>query len=71
MSDANSVIKQAAIDWFHPNWRQAEGFGAFVLNQLQAVGYEVVHVPEGMRLSLRYDRDAEITRLNAAEQTGT
>ncbi|QFG08927.1 hypothetical protein PBI_MALAGASYROSE_79 [Mycobacterium phage MalagasyRose] len=42
MSDANGVIKQAAIDWFGADWRRAAGFGGYVLQQLQGSGYHVV-----------------------------
>jgi hypothetical protein len=39
-----------------------------VLDALAAAGHEIVHVPEGQRLSLRWDRNAQIALLNAAEQ---
>jgi hypothetical protein len=45
-----------------------------ILADLHRHGWEVVHVPEGMRLTLRFDRNAEIERLNrieAAEASGT
>jgi hypothetical protein len=41
MSSANGVIKQAAIDWFDADWRRAAGFGGYVLQQLEASGYEI------------------------------
>lgn len=42
MSDANTVIKQAALDWFQPDWRRAAGFGGYVLEKLTEAGFAVV-----------------------------